>query len=488
MDKGSVALVGAGCAKGHLTLEGLKRLENADAVVFDDLVDSSTLLYVKDGCELVYVGKRLGAHSTAQQQINEILLQKAKEGKNTVRLKGGDSFVFGRGAEEMLFLKEHGIACDVIPGVSSCIAVPESMGIPVTHRGLSRSFTVVTGHTADGDGENMKALAQLDGTLVFLMGLSRLDEIAKELIENGKSENTPCCILSGGFSKDAKRIDATLGTAAQKAKDAKTPAVIIVGEVCRFALNGDKRLPLSGVGVTVTGTKQFCKKLGGLLEEKGAAVSVLPCLEILPRKEKIPKTLDNISWLVFTSANAVTVFFENTTLDFRRFASVRFACIGKGTAKKLREYGFDCDFMPSVFTAQKLGEELSQVAKKNEKIVLLRAENGSKALCDALENAGMDFEDIHIYSTRARFFNRQALKCESDYIVFASAGAVRAFFENGGTLESAMAVCIGAVTKKQLEKYSDRAFLTADEHTAERIVQLIIGREENEKIQTASDK
>ncbi|MGN1418845.1 MAG: uroporphyrinogen-III C-methyltransferase, partial [Acutalibacteraceae bacterium] len=196
MDKNTVTLVGAGCSKELLTLRGLEEIKKADVIVYDDLIDRDILLEAKKDCELIYVGKRLGKHSENQDQINKIIINKARENKYVVRLKGGDSFVFGRGGEEVQALLKENIPFEVVPGVSSCIAAAEKTGIPVTHRGVSQSFTVVTGHTASEKDENYQALAKLDGTLVFLMGLSNIGQIAKKLIENGKDKNTPCSVLS----------------------------------------------------------------------------------------------------------------------------------------------------------------------------------------------------------------------------------------------------------------------------------------------------
>ena len=226
---GSVILVGAGCGRGLITLRGLEELRRADAVVYDDLIDDGLLSEARSGAELIYVGKRLGKHSMAQDDINRILISCAKRYARTVRLKGGDSFVFGRGGEEVIALRKAGVPYALVPGVSSSIAVPETLGIPVTHRKVARSFTVITGHTADGTGENYEALAKLDGTLIFLMGLRSADTIAANLIRCGKDPGTPAAILSNGFSANETRIDATLGTLGEMAKKAETPAILVVG-------------------------------------------------------------------------------------------------------------------------------------------------------------------------------------------------------------------------------------------------------------------
>lgn len=237
---GKVYLVGAGCGAADLiTVRGLRLLERCGAVVYDDLLDQALLDAAPEGAEKIYVGKRRGRHSMAQEDINALLIAKAREGKEVVRLKGGDPFVFGRGGEEALALQAAGIAWGYVPGVTSAVAVPGAAGIPVTHRGVSRSFCVVTARTADSaDGlpENLEELAHLPGTLVFLMGLSRLEEIARGLTGAGLPPDTPVAVIGG---KNAPRtIRGTLGDIAERAREAGAPAVIVVGGTAGMDLRG----------------------------------------------------------------------------------------------------------------------------------------------------------------------------------------------------------------------------------------------------------
>lgn len=477
MNKGFVTLVGAGCSKNLITEKGLSEIKTADAIIYDDLIDQSLLFEARGDCELIYAGKRSGRHSQSQNAINNIIIEKAKEGKKVVRLKGGDSFVFARGGEEILALQKENILYDIVPGVTSCVAVPESMGIPVTHREVSRSFTVVTGHTADETWENFEALAKLKGTLVFLMGLSNLSVITSRLIENGKNKNTPCAVLSKGFSNEEKRFDGTLETICEKAKGAKTPAIIVVGDVCRFDLRNTEKKPLSGVSVAVTGTKHFTHKLSEVLFANGADTVSYPCIDIEPIKENIQKSIDGFEWLVFTSANGVRMFFDGITFDFRKFSSFKFACIGKGSADELSKHGFYADFIPSEYTAKALGKELSQFLKGDEKVLILRAENGSDALCHNLLKGGICFEDRHIYKTKENKKFLQTDAVSTDYTVFASGSGVRAFFASGKKLENSVPVCIGQVTAEELCKYTESPCLVSENHTAEGIMQTIIKKE-----------
>lgn len=246
---GSVTLVGAGCGAFDLiTVRGLNAIKRAQVLIYDDLIDERLLAHAPESCEKIYAGKRSGRHSMPQEEINALLIEKAKQGKQVVRLKGGDSFVFGRGGEEVLALREAGIEVSVIPGITSAIAVPEAAGIPVTHREAARSFHVITGHiSGQGEGpgkerfsENLKALAALDGTLVFLMGFAHLREICEKLAEYGKSMSTPAAVVHGNFDESVFAIRGTLGDIADKveASEMKTPAVIIIGETAGMDFTG----------------------------------------------------------------------------------------------------------------------------------------------------------------------------------------------------------------------------------------------------------
>lgn len=471
---GKVTLVGAGCASGLITVKGLERLKEADVIVYDDLIDSSLLSHAKKDCELIYVGKRFGAHSESQQNINRILIEKAKGNKNVVRLKGGDSFVFARGGEELSALLSENIPFEAVPGVTSSVAVPEFFGIPVTHRDVAQSFTVVTGHTATEKDENYAALAALDGTLVFLMGLHNLEQIVSRLIENGKDKNTPCAVLSKGFQPDGKRFDGTLENIVQEASTAVSPAVFVVGKTAGFNLLSPEKLPLSDVSVTVTGTHLFCEKLCRALEKVGAKAYAYPYLEIVPVCAKLPEDFYSYDYLVFTSANGIDIFFkmlQANNIDFRMLSSFKFACIGSASAKRLREHGFTADLVPNEYTAKELGALLGKALQKVEKALILRSADGSKELCDELEKTGISFCDCHTYE--ARHSINAPIECKSDYIVFASGSSVKAFFESGSKLEKAVPVCIGEVTAKAFEKYSSRACLLSKKHTAEDIVNII---------------
>ncbi|MBQ1904153.1 MAG: uroporphyrinogen-III C-methyltransferase, partial [Ruminococcus sp.] len=281
---GRVYLVGAGCGDFDLiTVRGRLLLEVCDTVVYDSLIDDRLLSFVRKECEKICVGKRSGRHSETQENINRILVEKAKEGKLVVRLKGGDPFVFGRGGEEILALKKENIEYTVVPGVTSAVAVPELAGIPVTHRELSRSFHVITGHTKDDfSPDRFSAYARLDGTLVFLMGLSHLNDIACELIKYGKKNDTPAAVISNGASRSQRIVKGTLKSIYSDAVSAglTSPAVIVIGDTVRFDFSENITAPLKNVTVTVTGTKSFVMKLSDKLTAQGADTFLLDFLAV----------------------------------------------------------------------------------------------------------------------------------------------------------------------------------------------------------------
>ena len=489
--KGRVILAGAGCGPGLITVLGLQAVREAEVLVYDDLIDPALPEEAPQDCEKIYVGKRSGAHSLPQEEINRLLCEKAAEGKLVVRLKGGDSFVFGRGGEECLALRRAGIPFRVIPGVTSAAAVPEHFGIPVTHRGTAQSFTVVTGHSGTGEEENYEALAALKGTLVFLMGIRRLKEITEKLITCGKAPETPAAVLTEGFSPAEHRIDGTLGTIAALAAGAPTPGILVVGAAAALQLS----CPLDGCTVTVAGSAGFAERTAQLLRERGAAAEAAVCLRIEALPENIPESFDAYSWIVFTSANGIDLFFrflKEEERDLRSLGTLRFACIGQATAQRLLRHGFRADLVPEEYSSAALGKALAERCLREQEdrkpVLLLRAEQGSRELTAALEAAEIPLEDRKIYRTvpvppeGAGSAQKDTSETEMRYLVFGSAGCVRAWFAFSGIPEGTVPVCIGAYTAAELERQRnalppdckwDGTFLTAAEYSGEGIAAVI---------------
>lgn len=269
----------------------MRILEECDTVVYDSLIDEQLLDFAPAEAEKICVGKRSRHHSEMQENINEILAERATEGKTVVRLKGGDPFAFGRGGEEAIALRERGIPYSIVPGITSAIAAPELAGIPVTHRRISRSFHVITWHTADDAlTESIKKYAQFDGTLMFLMGLKNLHKIAEELISGGMSGETPTAVISCSCTADQRVVRNSLSRIADKAEEEKitAPAVIVVGETVRLDLSPNAELPLIGTTVTTTGTKRFTEKMAGKLTMHGADVKILNTLNVSEYRENSP--------------------------------------------------------------------------------------------------------------------------------------------------------------------------------------------------------
>lgn len=495
--KGIVYLVGAGCGDYDLiTLRGKSALEQCNTVIYDSLIDDRILNFAPIAAEKISVGKRCGRHSETQENINSLLVAKALEGKTVVRLKGGDPFVFGRGGEETIELKKNDIEFDIIPGISSSIAVPELAGVPVTHRKVSRSFHVITGHTADDfSAKRMKNYAGLEGTLVFLMGLKNLRHIADSLIKYGMEENTPACVISNGAGSYQSVVKAKLSEIADEteSKNALTPAVIVIGKTAEYDFAPTVSRPLSGITVTATGTKRFVTKLSKALEHKGARVQRLDHLDIVEygNNEKLDRTLRNISayhYLVLTSINGAEIFLRKlreAKTDIRKLSHLKIAVIGSGTADVLEKRGIFPDLIPKQYTSESLGKLLSEMVSENEKILILRAEKGSKKLNEILDENHMLYDDIKIYDVAENSSFYDENKIVGDYVIFASSSGVKAFFDSGKAVpKNAKIVCIGDITAQAVRNYGINDFRISKTSNIEGIVEIIIkAEEENETIQ-----
>lgn len=374
-----VYLVGAGPGDGGLiTRKGLECLRQADVVVYDNLISGSLLNEARLDAELIYAGKRSGKHSMRQEQIQRILVEKAMEGKSVVRLKGGDPYIFGRGGEEALALREQGIPYEVIPGVSSVYSVPAYSGIPVTHREVASSFHVITGHEGDGKqtaSVDYRILAKEEGTLVFLMGLGHLRFIAEQLIKYGKDPATPAAVIENGTTAKQKKAVSDLAhiEAAVREKGLSTPALIIIGEAVEMESRLDwfGRGALAGKRILITGTRHMVSELEAELKPLGAecvAVSLIESRPLWTKETAVAlKNVAQYGWLVFTSRNGVDLFFQmmrQMGQDLRTLMHVKFAAIGRGTAEELFKHGFICDFVPGNFSGTGLAKEWIPKLKK----------------------------------------------------------------------------------------------------------------------------
>lgn len=515
MKSKKVSLVGAGCGDPEfLTLKALKRLQGCSVLIYDNLVSERILAQAPADCEKIYVGKRYGQHAMKQEEINALLIQKAREGKAVVRLKGGDPYVFGRGGEEFLALLEAGIECEEIPGITSSVAVPAAAGIPVTHRGLSRSFTVITGTTAQGEGQeglqmDFEALARLGGTLVILMGMHHLGEIAAGLIQAGKAPDTPCAVIIEGTTAGQRCVRAPLLEIAARAEQAKLkpPGVIVIGAVAQLELVSGEEQPLHGIAVGVTGTPHFVEKLSRILEEKGALVRDMGFMEIRENPASLPD-LGQYGWLVFTSPNGVRIFLDKLRKERRDLRSIRdnrIAVIGPSTAQELEAAGIYADYMPQSYNAAHLAEGLTErILEETEggglseggsgraakPALFLRAAKGSEALPQTFKKRALSFEEFPLYEIGVEEKRRALVMGESpDYLVFGAGSGVRAYFEAYGRSTAAFDtpapeasaagrprfVCMGEACGRELARFVREEFLMAQESSAEGIAERICG-------------
>ena len=465
-EAGKVWLVGAGCGGPELiTVKGLSLVESCDVLLYDSLSAKELLDRPQPDCERIDVGKRYGGRAASQEEINRLLIQKAQEGKTVVRLKGGDPYVFGRGGEEMLALLEAGIACEEVPGISSAFAAPAAAGIPVTHRGLSRSVTVLTASSLMEGAEQLteadyEALARLSGTLVILMGMHHLKELTDRLIGAGMSPSRPAAVVMEGATKKQRWVRAPLERLAEEAVRVglKAPSVIVIGETASLHLapmsfsetdalpHGASEQqtcgPLSGARVAVTGTDGFAARLSVALRKQGAETVDLSFLETVPTEQPLPE-ISGFSWLVFTSPNGVRLFqkkMRQERRDLRGLAGKKIAVIGPGTGEALEESGLFYDLMPQIHDAAHLGAALAERMGEKERALLLRSELGSPALTRELSTAGREYQDFPLYELWAKPEQREEAfrrlrEAQPDYLLFGSASGVRSFVE--GLIQSA---------------------------------------------------
>lgn len=470
LQSGKVYLIGAGPGDtGLITMKGIEALKEADVVVYDHLASPSLLNETKDAAEWIDAGKFAGNHRMKQSEIEELLIEKAMEGQNVARLKGGDPFIFGRGGEEALALTAAGIEYEVIPGVSSAYSAPAYAGIPITHRGKASSFHVITGHedpTKENSSLDYEILAREEGTLVFLMGLSRLRQISDQLIEKGKDARTPAAVIASGTTARQRCVTADLSRIAETAEEAsiQPPAILVVGDVVNLkeAVDWQQPGPLSGRKILVTATEiiarplaEYIRRLGGepvvmsLIGVKGQEMSSIKAVLTSPGKR----------WLVFTSRNGVRFFFEQMKkeqVDIRSLGDSRIAVMGAGTRKELENWGCYADLVPEQSCSESLAKALCENVQYDEEICLFRAEEASDVLIKRLREKGFFVVDTPMYHTEKMWKKASLLKEvleDMDAVTFCSASAVRAFAQmTEGQRFAAKNVCIGPVTAEAAEK------------------------------------
>lgn len=501
MKTGKVWLVGAGPGDdGLLTVKGRNVLAQAEAVVYDALVGAGVLAWIPPEIRCIFVGKRSGCHAMTQEEINQCLVSLAAEGKKVVRLKGGDPFLFGRGGEEIEALAAHDIPFEVVPGVPSALAVPAYCGIPVTHRDYCSSVHIITGHKKRGESLSLdfEALCRLGGTLVFLMGVSSLPDICQGLRQAGMDENMPAALLSRGTTAYQKKIVATVKTLPAQAECQKpvTPAILVVGQVCRLSgvMDWYEKLPLSGTRVIVTRPRDRSRKLAEPLRQLGAQVLEIPSIGIVPEKSNFLlgqalEQLGDYQWLVFTSPSGVEIFWEecrNRKIDIRQLAGIHIAVIGPGTRERLEQKGIFADLMPEIYCGGQLGKCLAGQVKEGQRILIPRAKEGSAELIRELKKGpNVQIDDIAVYDTLSvplvcPQLGQELRETEHLIVAFTSASTVRGFMEEleekaGNTVDirQLKAACIGEQTRQEAKRFHLDAY-AAREATVESLVELIM--------------
>jgi uroporphyrinogen III methyltransferase/synthase len=497
--KGIVYLVGAGPGNaGLLTLRGAELLRRADVVIYDLLVNPVLLRLARADAEIISRGKRT---EFSQEQINSLMIEKAREGKIVVRLKGGDPYIFGRGGEEAEALAMGKISFEVVPGVSSIVAAPNYAGIPLTHRDHCSSFTVFTGHENPDDAKtNLRydQIAKIPGTKVVLMGTENLGDWTKSLIANGMSPEMPVAVIQSGTFGKQKSVSGTLATIAKLAAEKKIspPALTIIGDVVKLRgkLNWAENRPLFGRRIVLTRSRGQMAKFSQKLSELGADVLEIPAVKGVDPDNKDSfidalLSLNSYDWLVFTSVNGVATFFE---FFFRRFHDLRdiggakIAAVGPATAAKLRELHLQVDLMPDEFVGRKIAEAFAEQGSiENSKICLLRAENANRELPDALEEMGAIVDDIGIYKTVAEtedFFGaaESFTAHGADWVTFTSGSTVE-FFHARFDLPKLLKkfpqmklASIGPETSKAIRALKLEPAIEAKEHTTDGLVSEVL--------------
>ena len=498
MKTGKVYLVGAGPGDpGLISVKGLECLKQADVIIYDRLLDERLLDSAPSEAERIYVGKTVGEHTKEQNEINQLLVDKAKEGKTVVRLKGGDPFVLGRGGEEAEALGQNHIPFEVVPGVSSAVAVPAYAGIPVTHRGLASSFAVVTGHEEPGKASSnivWEKLANAVDTLVFLMGMQNLSKIVAQLLEHGRPANTPVAVIKDGTRTKQKTVVGSLKDIVAKVNEHRlsAPAVIVVGEVVRLRekLRWFDNQPLFGKRILVTRARHQASILSKLLSEHGAQPIELPAIDIqtIANNEELDQAISNLEryhWIVFTSTNGVNAFFKHLyslKFDSRVLNSLKIGAIGPATAKALETKGIISDYLPEVYTSQGFIAGLKSYDIAGQRFLLPRADIASKELTEGISQLGAEVHEIAVYrtvpaTTAISQAKQMLLSDEIDVITFTSSSTVSnlvAVF-NGEELavNSAKVACIGPKTADTAARAGLKVDIVAREYTIPGLVAAI---------------
>ncbi len=495
-----VYLVGSGPGDpGLITVKGLECIKKANVIVYDYLVNSTLLKNARKDVELIYVGKKGNQHTMEQEDINQLLVDKAMENKVVTRMKGGDPYVFGRGGEEALVLKENNIPFEVVPGITAAIASPAYAGIPVTHRTCTSTFGLITGHedpTKDQSDVDWEKLSTGLGTLTFYMGIKNLPNIVSQLVKHGRSEDTPVAIIRWGTTTSQETVVGTLSNILEKAKNIKAPAITIVGEVVnlRDQLNWFETRPLFGKTIIVTRSRDQASEFSEQLTELGANVLEFPTINITIPDDFSPldnelKSLESTDWIIFTSVNGVDSFFNrifDLGGDIRDLKGVKICSIGPATTERIKGYHVKVDCQPPKYVAESVVEVLKEADElKGKRILMPRADIARSYIPEELQKIGAEVVDIIAYKTVVATNGDNSVldKLKSgmvDIVTFTSSSTVRNFIkivgeDNLSTFkENVQFASIGPITTDTAEEMGIDIHIKADEYTIPGLVQAIV--------------
>ncbi|GAB6098513.1 uroporphyrinogen-III C-methyltransferase [Halanaerocella petrolearia] len=492
---GKVYLVGAGPGdQALITIKGQAAIREADVVLYDRLANDNLLKEAREEAELFYVGKKSNHHYRTQEEINQLLIDKAQEGKIVTRLKGGDPFVFGRGGEEASKLSQVGIDFEIVPGITSPISVPAYAGIPVTNRNISSSVTFVTGHedpTKEESSIDWDQLATATETLVILMGVGKLPEIAPKLMAAGRDPQTPVALIRWGTRPEQETLVGTLENIVAEVEENnfKPPAIIIVGKTVnlRQELNWFETRPLFSKEIVVTRPAGQATSFCQMLSREGAKVIEAPAIEILPPEsyqelDSRLERLSNYDWVVFTSVNGVKYVMERLFAldqDVRSFGGLKICAIGSKTAAKLKEYGLVVDYIPADYVSESIIDGLSEQDLTDQRFLLPRANIARQKLQDGLEELGAEVDNITAYRTISGAGNKELVdrlkSNQVDLVTFTSSSTVRNFIKQLGNnyqelLTDVEIACIGPITAGTVQEYGLEEDIIADEYTIEGLI------------------
>lgn len=471
---GKVYLVGAGPGKADLiTLRGLELIRTADIILYDELIDRELFSYARKDCVIEPAGKRAGMHRMSQDEINRLIIDSARNYSTVVRLKGGDPLIFGRGGEEAMALSEEGIDYEIVPGVTSASAVPARAGIPLTHRGIARSFHVITGHTKD-DELDYSCYSDTEGTLVFLMGLNKLGKITEDLLKGGIDPCTPAAVISEGFSDNERIVRGTVSDVAKisKREGIVAPAIIVVGKTAGMDLRAR--------AVYLVGSSSFRERFQQAAAERGLNTRSLINIrtEITEKgKAALQEALHHLSdygWIVFASRNGFRLFLQvsdEAGIERKQLDTLKIAAIGNGTASAIIAEGLHVDLVPFEYTSMHLAEDLTERAD-DKRLLIIRAEAGSEDMYPVLDDDGAKYDVVTLYRSYGELIDKERIPGRGDLVALASASGVRAFFElfrdaYAGNTNIPEFACIGDSTAGELRKNGLEPLIISKVHSAE---------------------